>query len=98
MFELLLLLIFLASGLTMYLIVRKKIPVLLDLPIKDPKPIIEKENAINNNLILQKILSKIRILVLKTDNKTSEWMKRLREKAKENKTKFSEDYWKKLRK
>lgn len=98
MFEILLLIFFLSSGLTMYLIIRNKIPALLELSVDQAKPIIKTEKKINNNLILQKILSRIRILVLKTDNKTGEWMKKLRNKAKENKVKFSEDYWKKLKK
>ncbi|OGZ26814.1 MAG: hypothetical protein A2365_01270 [Candidatus Nealsonbacteria bacterium RIFOXYB1_FULL_40_15] len=51
-----------------------------------------------NEVLLQKILCKIRILILKTDNKTSEWIKTLREKSKSNKAKFSEGYWDKLKK
>jgi hypothetical protein len=53
---------------------------------------------IPSELFWQKFLSKIRILVLKTDNKTSEWMRRLREKSVQNKTKFAENYWEKLKK
>ncbi len=58
----------------------------------------EPARQFSKNLILQKALTKFRILVLKTDNKTSEWMKLLRQKSKENKVKFSEGYWDKLRK
>ena len=51
--------------------------------------------------ILHKVLSKIRILTLKTENKTAGWLNRLRrrslEKSIEKKKNFSDDYWKKLR-
>lgn len=56
------------------------------------------KKIIPNELFLQKFLSKVRILVLKTDNKTSEWMRRLREKSVQNKTKFADNYWEKLKK
>ena len=47
-------------------------------------------------IFLQKLLSKIRILTLKTDNKTSNWLQKLREKSK--KEKENDDYWQKLKK
>jgi len=56
------------------------------------------KNPLSKILFLQKILSKLRILILKIDNKTNEWMKRLREKSQENKIKFSNDYWNNLKK
>jgi len=49
-------------------------------------------------IFLQKILSKIRILSLKTDNKTFNWLQKLREKAKKNKSKENDNYWEKLKK
>jgi len=57
-----------------------------------------KNKLVPDELFWQKTLSKIRILVLKTDNKTSEWMRKLREKSVQSKTKFSDNYWEKLRK
>ncbi|PIR02175.1 MAG: hypothetical protein CO144_01590 [Candidatus Nealsonbacteria bacterium CG_4_9_14_3_um_filter_35_11] len=39
-------------------------------------------------IFLQKVLSKIRILSLRTDNKTSNWLQKLREKTKKKVTVF----------
>jgi len=47
-------------------------------------------------IFLQKILSKIRILSLKTENRTFRWLQKLREKSK--KEKENDDYWQKLKK
>ncbi len=47
---------------------------------------------------LQKTLSKIRILSLKTDNKTSNWLQKLKEKSQKDKTKESDNYWQELKK
>ena len=47
-------------------------------------------------IFLQKLLSKIRILTLKTDNKTSNWLQKLREKSK--KEKENDDYWQEIKK
>ncbi len=48
-------------------------------------------------LILQKILSKIRILTLRLENKIALWLQKLREKA-QKKELDSDNYWKKLKK
>lgn len=89
----------------MSVIIFRKIPVLLELKPEEIKPgALEKiKEKIKNNgtlrsfskeILLHKILSKFRILTLKTENKTSAWLKQLREK---NKNKFSEDFWDKVR-
>jgi len=49
-------------------------------------------------IFLQKLLSKIRILTLKTDNKTSSWLQKLREKTKKNKSKENDNYWEEIKK
>jgi hypothetical protein len=49
-------------------------------------------------IFLQKILSKIRVLVLKIDHKTSTWLQALRERAKKRTFLKKDDYWKKLKK
>ncbi len=96
--------IFSVSGMVI-LAYRKGPEVAMFVPNPDPEPsaIINLKNKLGSKLIpselfWHKFLSKIRILVLKTDNKTSEWMRRLREKSVQNKTKFAENYWEKLRK
>ena len=47
-------------------------------------------------ILLQKILSKIRILTLKIENKTGNWLQKLREKT--QKKKENDKYWEKLTK
>jgi hypothetical protein len=47
---------------------------------------------------LQRILSKIRVLVLKIDHKTAAWMQALRERAKQKNFLKNDQYWQKLKK
>lgn len=94
----------------MAVIIFRKIPVLSELemePVKGPRVLNRFREKIKNSKVLksfskeilfQKILSKIRILTLRTDNKTSNWLVKLRQRALEKKNKFSDDYWKKIRK
>lgn len=49
-------------------------------------------------ILLQKILSKVRVLVLKIDHKTSTWLQTLRERAKKRSSLEKDNYWKKLKK
>jgi hypothetical protein len=49
------------------------------------------------DLFLQKILSRIRVLTLKTDSKTSNWLQRLREKSCRKKVEEEDDYWSKVK-
>ena len=94
----------------MSIIVIKKIPVLLELPeteIEKPRIFGRLRHKIKNNgtvksfsskeLLMQKMLSKFRILTLRTDKKTSNLLAKLRQKSIENKKRFSEDYWKRIR-
>lgn len=95
--------ILIISFIGMLVIFLRKIPAMAEYvpPAVSKPPRINKIKSIKvfpDALFWHKFLSKFRILVLKTDNKTSEWMKRLREKSIENKTKFSDNYWEKLRK
>ena len=50
---------------------------------------------LDHELYLQKILSKIRILTLKTENKTAFWLERLRRKRNNQ---DQQDYWQELKK
>jgi len=110
MLELIILIIFLIGLIGMAVIIIKKIPVLLELPETEVEKIdifrrlghkIKNNGAVKSfsskELLLQKILSKFRILTLKTDKKTSNLLAKLRQKSIENKKKFSEDYWKRIR-
>lgn len=49
------------------------------------------------DLFLQKLLSRIRILTLKTDNQTVNWLQKLREKT-QNKLKEGSNYWEEIKK
>ena len=52
------------------------------------------------DMLVQNVLSKTRIAALKTESKTGQILETLRKKsqAKNGDSKFSEDYWKKLKK
>jgi hypothetical protein len=108
MFALVALIILIASLAGMGVIIYRKMPAFLELPQAVPVRIDWKSRLVkvkdsspfknfSFEIFLQKILSKIRILTLKTDSKTSSWLQELRAKA--NKKKFEEngDYWRKVR-
>lgn len=94
----------------MSVIVIRKIPVLAELPTQQIKgtstfgKIREKIRnsrvfkSVSKGILLQKILSKVRIFLLRTDNKTSNWLIRLRQKSLKNRSKFSNNYWEKVKK
>ena len=93
----------------MGVIIVRKIPVLTELSPQEIEPISlrklrkkikdrETFKSFSKGILLQKILSKIRVLTLKTDNKTSTWLMKLRQKSAEKKSDFSDDYWEKIRK
>lgn len=50
---------------------------------------------LDHELYLQKILSKVRVLTLKTESKTSGWLEQLRRKRNNH---DKDDYWKELKK
>lgn len=110
MIEISVIIILIGSFIGMGVIIFRKIPVLSELApesVRGPGVLTRFRDKIKNSKILksfskeilfQKILSKIRILTLKTDNKTSNWLAKLRQRTLEKKNKFSDDYWKKIRK
>ena len=91
-------------------IIVRKIPVLLTLPeillqkesfFSKLKERLKKLNPFRNfsyEIFLQKILTKIRILSLKTDNKTFNWLQKLREKYQKNKIEKKDNYWEEVKK
>ena len=109
MFGLIFLIILIGSLVGMGIIVFRKIPLLLELPeaalpqFNWQDPLIKIKNLLpfrdfSFEIFLQKILSKIRILTLKTDSKTSSWLQKLREKAQRKKFGENDNYWEKLKK
>lgn len=70
-----------------------------DLATEAKKKLKEALNPIDLDyeLYLQKILSKIRILTLKTESKTAGWLETLRQRSKKSREE-SKDYWEELKK
>jgi hypothetical protein len=112
-FELIAFIILIGSFLGVAVLVCRKIPVLVELSeaalpqtnwreavlslakkIKNSSPF----KDFSAEVFLQKILSKVRILTLKTDNKTSSWLQKLREKSKKQEFDPDDSYWKELKK
>jgi hypothetical protein len=102
------LIIFFASFLSLAVFIWRKIPVLANATAAEgsfgkslfgsiKEKFIETSGLKNFSLeiILQKILSRIRIISLKTDQKTFDWLRKLREK---NQKKRLEDanYWERI--
>ena len=93
-------------------LVFKKLPILAGLPLVqekkfDLKPILlklaEKIKTLpflknfSFEIFLQKVLSKIRVLIMKVDNKTFHWLQTLRENAQKNKFGENDNYWKEIK-
>jgi len=110
MLELIAVIILVCSFIGMGVIIFRKIPVLLTLPeillqkesfISKLKERLKKLNPFRNfsyEIFLQKILTKVRILSLRTDNKTFNWLQKLREKAQKKKTEKKDNYWEEVKK
>ena len=101
--------IFFVSLIGMGVIIFRKIPALAELSPQEIKPgsLRGFREKIKNNktlkffsgeLLLQKILSGIKVLTLKTENKTSDWLANSHRRLLKKKDKFSDDYWKKVKK
>jgi len=104
MVELIALIIFFGSFMGISAILYRKIPLLAELPetsedFKLKRRFLLLKEKIKNfktklpsfDIVLQKILSKIRILTLKLESKISNWLQKLREKS--TKQKENEKYW-----
>ena len=115
MAELVALIIFLTGFFGALFIIIKKAPTLAELPEISPGSglkefILKLKEKIKNSdtvkifspeILPHKVLSKIRVLTLKLDTKTSNWLQRLREKTKkkkiEEKNKKEDNYWKEIK-
>ena len=88
----------------------KKLPALATLPENRQRFFINSlisfaKTRIENNIIpilkfdiiLQKILSKIRVLTLKTENIVTNWLQILRQKAQEKNSKNNDNYWQEIK-
>lgn len=109
MVELIAVIILIGSILGMGVILFRKIPLIKKLPetarglsfetkvlkIKEKIKKLKYSKSPSFEILLQKVLSKIRILSLKAESKTSSWLQRLREKS--MKKKENDKYWQKLK-
>ena len=111
-FNLITLLVFISSLFGTILLVIRKIPILVELP--ESSEVLPKEKFylrlkakiknipglrfFSSDIFLQKILSKIRVLSLKTDSKTFNWLQKLRKKSQENKIEENDNYWEEIKK
>ena len=57
----------------------------------------ERLEPLKPEKLLHKVLSKTRVLALKTDSKTSAWLENLRERSQQKEGRFKDAYWSKLR-
>ena len=96
----------------MGVIIFRKLPVLVQLPEKTyPQDQLKEKEVFSLkrmgelapsrhfslNILLQKVVSKIRILILKIDTKTFNLLQRLREKSQKNKFNENKNYWQEVR-
>jgi len=94
------------------LMMSEKMPLLLDLPetaqetsgsnfILTFRERIKTQGFVENfsyDMFLQKLLSRVKTLALKTENKTSHLLQKLREKSKQKKVAEEDNYWEEIKK
>lgn len=109
-FEIIMLIVFILSLLGIIIFILRKIPILVNLSETINKPSGDNsflklknrfQNTFNLNsfsfeIFLHKIISQIRILSLKTDSKTFNWLQKLREKSQKKKLENG-NYWEELK-
>jgi len=104
--ETIILAILLFSFLGLIILIFRKIPILVNLPavagegfISKIKSRIKESPGFKNfsfEIFLQKIISQIRVLSLKTDHKTFSWLQKLREKTQKKKLEDGK-YWEEIK-
>lgn len=111
MIELIAITILVGSCLGMAVVIFRKIPMISELPevpiefnlkksllkLKEKIKILHPFKYLSDKTFLQKILSKVRILTLRAENKTSMWLQKLREKSQKKKIEENDNYWEKLK-
>jgi len=109
-FDIIALIVLIVSFIVLSFLIFKKIPALKAMPepeaiflkkelkkkIREKTKEVIKERSNSLEAILHKLLSKIRILSLKTDKKMSDWIIKLRERSVER-TKGFDSYWKEIK-
>jgi len=111
MIELIATIVFLGSVFGMSFILLRKIPVLAEMPevvegqkkvslsskIKERFKNLPLIRDIFSGILLQKTLSKFRVLTLKVESKTATWLQKLRIKSQTEKDKVKDNYWTKVK-
>ena len=95
------LIIFFVSILGIGIILVRKIPVLVNLPPAPsaaPPPLSLRFPGLSKKEFLQKILSKIRTLSLKTDRQAAVWLQKLRTDSKKKSFGENDNYWQEVKK
>ena len=109
MIELIFIIILVLSFIGLGVILFRRMPDLVKLPepVGDLRKVVilrvkEKAKGFpgirNYELYLQKILSKFRVLTMKTENKTGGWLEKLRQKQNKNNGSHNDSYWEELKK
>lgn len=109
--ELVATIILFGSIIGMGIILFRKIPALAELPENvscQPREAFPKLFRRIKNLsffkisfretLLQRILSRFRVLILKVENKTSAWLQELREQSQKKRAERSDKYWQEIKK
>jgi len=108
MIEIIFSVILFLSLIGMAFILWRKIPQIVLLPETAPatfhlKDVISRIKStspfqkVSFEMLLQKMLSKTRVLILKTDNKTSNWLQRLRKRSQKKKFDEEDNYWQEIK-
>lgn len=110
MLELVAIIILFSSLMGMSVIIIKKIPVLSSLSLPEQVESLPFWQKIKNKIsdipwlknfslekFLQKRLSKLKILVLKTESKIEKYLQQLRKRSRDQKENTSDSYWQKLK-
>ena len=110
MLELIIKVVFFSSAFGIIFILYRKIPALVVLTeetsaVRQPLMVklgtkiknISFFKSFSFEMLLQKILSKIKVLTLKTENRVSRWLEALRERAQKKKFYANDNYWKEVK-
>jgi hypothetical protein len=112
MLELIAIIIFLGSVFGIIVILMRKIPILAEMPqvaegqkkesfaskIKNGFKNFPVIRDIYSGILLQKTLSKFRVLTLKVESKTASWLQKIRVKSQTDKDKAKDNYWTEVKK
>ena len=105
--------ILVCSLIGMGVIIFRKIPILAELSeisaarislkeslfkLKEKIKILNHFKSFSYEIFLQKILSRFRILSLRAENKSFNWLQKLRERAQRKKIEENDNYWEEIKK